>query len=176
MCSPSIPPLDAKDGLNIEVIAGTRIIAPTMFAASTIDMSRLMSAAKRRLEMKYQKMIPPTSVEPVKNTAIPVVVIEMRIDSSRLCPRFLELAPLGVVAAALGLIGYAARKRPKASFHLSCMASSYIAMLTAFYVDNGPKLPGWRLLPPLSFWILPTLVGAPFVVLGLRRSQRARRA
>ncbi len=82
LCSSSTVAADANDGLNIEVIAGTSSIAPTMFVASTIDMSKLMSAAKRRLEMKYQKMMPPTKVEPVKNTAMPVVVIAMRIASS----------------------------------------------------------------------------------------------
>ena len=41
-----------------------------------------MSAAKRKLEMKYQKMIPPTKVEAVKNTAMPVVLIAMRTASS----------------------------------------------------------------------------------------------
>jgi len=45
-------------------------------------------------------------------------------------------------------------------------------MLTAFYVDNGPKLPGWRLLPPVTFWFLPTLVALPFAVLALRRHSR----
>ncbi|WP_112274001.1 hypothetical protein [Lentzea terrae] len=28
------------------------------------------------------------------------------------------------------------------------MGGSYIAMLTAFYVDDGPRLPLWQLLPP----------------------------
>jgi hypothetical protein len=49
------------------------------------------------------------------------------------------------------------------------MAVSYILLLTAFYVDNGPHLPLWRLLPPLAFWLLPSFVGAPLLVLALRR-------
>lgn len=90
-------------------------------------------------------------------------------------PGFLHLAPLGVAAAALGLIGYSARRRPNAAAHLACMGFSYVAMLTAFYVDNGPKLPGWRMLPPLSFWVLPSLIGAPLIGLGLMRSARRSR-
>jgi hypothetical protein len=49
------------------------------------------------------------------------------------------------------------------------MAVSYILLLTAFYVDNGPHLPQWRSLPPLGFWLLPSFVGLPFLILALRR-------
>jgi hypothetical protein len=35
------------------------------------------------------------------------------------------------------------------------MGSSYLGLLTAFYVDNGPQLPLWNRLPDWSFWILP---------------------
>lgn len=89
-------------------------------------------------------------------------------------PRFLHLAPLGIVAAALALIGASVRRRPGAAAHLACMGFSYVAMLTAFYVDNGPKLPGWRLLPPLSFWVLPSLVGTPLIAVGLLRRRALR--
>ena len=36
-------------------------------------------------------------------------------------------------------------------------------MLTAFYVDNGPHLPLWDRLPPLTFWVLPAAIGAPVI-------------
>ena len=45
----------------------------------------------------------------------------------------------------------------------------YILMITAFYVDNGPNLPLWRELPPLAFWTLPTLIGAPILINALLR-------
>ena len=44
------------------------------------------------------------------------------------------------------------------------MATSYVALLTGFYVDNGPKLPLWDRLPPVSFWFLPSVVGVPLLV------------
>jgi hypothetical protein len=44
------------------------------------------------------------------------------------------------------------------------MGTSYILMLTAFYVDNGPNLPLWRELPDLAFWVLPSAVGAPLIL------------
>ncbi len=56
--------------------------------------------------------------------------------------------------------------------HLLGMSSSYVAMLTAFYVDNGPKLPVWRQLPAAAFWILPSLVALPLVGMALRRHAR----
>jgi hypothetical protein len=49
------------------------------------------------------------------------------------------------------------------------MALSYIAMLTAFYVDNGPRLPLWKLLPPTAFWFLPAAAGLPLLIRTLRR-------
>lgn len=57
-------------------------------------------------------------------------------------PRLLHLFALGLVAAALATIGYAARGRRSPTVHLVCMGGSYIAMLTAFYVDNGAEASG----------------------------------
>jgi uncharacterized membrane protein len=87
-------------------------------------------------------------------------------------PRFPHLLALGLVAAALAATGYATRHRPTPVVHLAAMGGSYIAMLTAFYVDNGPKLPLWNLLPPISFWFLPTVLGVPIIVHALRRRVR----
>jgi len=87
-------------------------------------------------------------------------------------PRFLHLFALGLVAAALATIGYAARGRRSPTVHLVCMGGSYIAMLTAVYVDNGPKLPVWNLLPPVVFWFLPSLLGVPLVVRAVHRHAR----
>ena len=84
-------------------------------------------------------------------------------------PRFPHLLALGIVTAALAAGGYAMRRRAPQLVHLSAMGASYIAMLTAFYVDNGPKLPLWNLLPPVSFWFLPTIVGVPVIVRAVQR-------
>jgi hypothetical protein len=50
------------------------------------------------------------------------------------------------------------------------MAGSYVALLTGFYVDNGPNLPLWDRLPTWSFWLIPTAVGAPLTVWALYRN------
>jgi uncharacterized membrane protein len=88
-------------------------------------------------------------------------------------PRFQHLLVLGIVAAALAGLGYATRRRAAPSMHLAAMGASYIVMLTAFYVDNGPKLPLWNKLPAISFWFLPAVVGIPLVLRSLL--SRARR-
>ena len=50
------------------------------------------------------------------------------------------------------------------------MAGSYIALLTGFYVDNGPQLPLWNRLPHWSFWFLPAAVGIPLTWRALVRN------
>lgn len=59
--------------------------------------------------------------------------------------------------------------------HLVAMGLSYVTMLTAFYVDNGPNLPVWRSLPPITYWILPALVGLPIIIATLLRHPLARK-
>ena len=69
-------------------------------------------------------------------------------------------------------IGRTARRKLWPSWpriHVTEMRVSYILMITAFYVDNGPNLPLWRELPPLAFWILLTLIGAPILINALLR-------
>lgn len=87
-------------------------------------------------------------------------------------PRFPHLLALGLLSAALAAAGFATRRRPTPVVHLVAMGASYVAMLTAFYVDNGPKLPLWSLLPPVAFWFLPSALGAPFIVRAVRRRVR----
>jgi hypothetical protein len=89
-------------------------------------------------------------------------------------PRFPHLLVLGLLAAGLASAGYAARHRLTPVAHLLGMGTSYVVMLTAFYVDNGPRLPLWRLLPPVAFWILPSLGALPLLVRAVRRHGRDR--
>jgi len=61
------------------------------------------------------------------------------------------------------------RKRPRRwlALHGAAMAGSYIALLTGFYVDNGPQLPLWNQLPDLAFWLLPAAIGIPLTLRAL---------
>lgn len=49
------------------------------------------------------------------------------------------------------------------------MGLSYIMLLIAFYVDNGPNLPLWRSLPTYAYWLVPSLIGLPILVYALMR-------
>jgi hypothetical protein len=78
-----------------------------------------------------------------------------------------HLVLLGTFAFGAAAVGRQALKRRWVSavwLHISGMGSSYIVMLTAFYVDNGKSLPLWRDLPTAAYWTLPTLVGLPIVL------------
>jgi hypothetical protein len=86
------------------------------------------------------------------------------------------LALIGAVAFTAATVGYLHRRRhrPGDAPHILGMGLSYVAMLTAFYVDNGPHLPLWNRLPSIAFWLLPAAVGAPLMTHALRRVHRSR--
>jgi len=89
-----------------------------------------------------------------------------------------HLFVLGAISFGVASVGYAARKlrwNGWRSFHVLGMGVSYVVLLTAFYVDNGPHLPVWDRLPAIAYWTLPALVGLPLLVRGLRRHTRFRR-
>jgi uncharacterized membrane protein len=81
---------------------------------------------------------------------------------------------IGLVAFGLALTGFTARVRhwPGDTAHIIGMGGSYVAMLTAFYVDNGKHLPLWDKLPTAAFWVLPSAVGIPLIVRALRKYAR----
>ena len=72
---------------------------------------------------------------------------------------------IGAVAFTAATIGYQHRRRhrPGDTGHIVGMGTAYVAMLTAFYVDNGPHLPLWDHLPVITFWLLPSAIGAPII-------------
>jgi hypothetical protein len=101
-----------------------------------------------------------------------VVFLSMTALSFMRWPGNTHLFVLGILSFSAGTIGRTARRqlwRGWLRLHIAGMAISYILLLTAFYVDNGPHLPLWRSLPPLAHWLLPSVVGLPLLVLVLRR-------
>jgi hypothetical protein len=84
---------------------------------------------------------------------------------------------IGAVAFTAATIGYLHRRRhrPGDTGHIVGMGASYVAMLTAFYVDNGPRLPLWDRLPTIAFWLLPSAIGAPLIARAVVRARRAAR-
>jgi hypothetical protein len=83
---------------------------------------------------------------------------------------------LGSAAFTAATIGsqHRRRHRPGDTGHIAGMGTAYIAMVTAFYVDNGPHLPLWDRLPTLAFWLLPSAIGAPITARAIIRARRAR--
>jgi hypothetical protein len=77
---------------------------------------------------------------------------------------------LGTLAFAAAYLGRMARRRRWRNWvrlHITGMGTSYILLLTAFYVDNGKSLPLWRDLPPIVYWLVPAAVGIPLIVRAL---------
>jgi hypothetical protein len=101
-----------------------------------------------------------------------VVFLSMTALSFLRWPADVHLFVLGLVSFCGGLVGRTARRQRWPGWlptHVIGMGLSYIVLLTAFYVDNGPNLPLWRLLPPLAYWLLPSIVGLPIVIWALTR-------
>lgn len=86
------------------------------------------------------------------------------------------LFALAVLGYSLALGGYTARRYRQTPWldrllgeywvvaHLTGMISSYVVLLTAFYVDNAHLIPGLNRLPTLMFWVAPSLIAIPFLV------------
>ena len=87
----------------------------------------------------------------------------------------LALLIIVAVAFAAATIGYLHRKRhrPGDTGHIAGMGVGYVAMLTAFYVDNGPHLALWDRLPAVAFWLLPPVIGAPIIARAVIRARHA---
>ena len=97
---------------------------------------------------------------------------------------FLTMAALAVVRWAhdyhlfiLGASSFAAayfarearrhRWRHWVRLHITGMGASYVLLLIAFYVDNGKSLPLWKELSPVTYWLLPAVIGAPLILRAL---------
>ena len=52
------------------------------------------------------------------------------------------------------------------------MSLSYVVLMTAFYVDNGPNLPLWEHVPRAALWLGPSAICLPLLARALRRHAR----
>ena len=78
-----------------------------------------------------------------------------------------HLFVLGAMSFAAAYLGRQARRqrlRNWVRLHITGMGTSYILLLTAFYVDNGKQLPIWKDLPHFTYWLLPLAIGIPLIV------------
>lgn len=82
-------------------------------------------------------------------------------------PHNIHLLIVGTFAYALTFIGQSLTRSKKPNWtrlHTFCMGSSYILLLTGFYVDNGKNLPFWNQFPVLFFWLFPSIIGIPIII------------
>jgi hypothetical protein len=104
--------------------------------------------------------------------ALAILFVTMSVLSISRWAEDYHLFALGALSFLAATIGRTARRRlwPRwARIHMTGMGGSYVLLITAFYVDNGPNLPLWRELPSITFWILPSLVGMPILLNALFR-------
>ena len=79
---------------------------------------------------------------------------------------------LGSLSFAAALGGRTARRKRWPGWvrwHIAGMGVSYILLLTAFYVDNGKRLPIWKELSPIAYWLLPGTIGGAIICRALLR-------
>src|SRR5437588_12199888 len=88
---------------------------------------------------------------------------------------------MALVGYGYALGGYTARRFRRGRFlrcllgrhwviaHIVGTIGSYIVLLTGFYVDNAHLIPLLNQLPQLTFWVLPTVIGIPFIILSISR-------
>src|SRR5215469_4337235 len=113
--------------------------------------------------------------------AYTVVFLTATILSLQRLPADAYLLVLATLGYGLALSGYAARRfrlepivrrmlgKQWVVFHIIGVIGSYTVLWTAFYVDNAHLIPGLKELPTLTFWVLPTLIALPFLVVSLSR-------
>ncbi len=91
------------------------------------------------------------------------------------------LFALATLGYGLALGAYAARRfrrdprvrrlvgRQWVVVHILGMIGSYTVLWTAFYADNAHLIPGLKELPPLTSWVLPSVIALPFLLVSLSR-------
>lgn len=88
------------------------------------------------------------------------------------------LATLGYGLALGGYVARRFRQEPRVRrvvgqqwvvAHIIGMIGSYVVLWTAFFVDNAHLIPDLKLLPTLTFWLLPTVIALPFLMLSITR-------
>ena len=84
------------------------------------------------------------------------------------------LAAASFAAASLGRAAIRGVWAQRVRLHIAGMGTSYIVLLTAFYVDNGRNLPVWKDLPAIAYWLAPGLIGLPIMAWALLRHPLAR--
>jgi hypothetical protein len=100
--------------------------------------------------------------------AIATIAVTAAVLVSTRGPHFTFLLAFAALAVTLAFGGYFMR-RVNQGLHIAGIGLSYVVMVTAFYVDNGPKLPFWDQFPDIVFWIGPAAIGVPIIIRAMWR-------
>lgn len=147
-------------------VFGTALVVHVAAGVTAVVSGGLAAGArKRRGRHPRAGLVYLWAVSVVAATA--VVMAAIRWEHGR------HLLVIAGAAFALAMAGLWSRRRRPCRWllwHGAAMAGSYVALLTGFYVDNGPQLPLWNRLPDGAFWVLPAAVGLPLTWRALSRN------
>ena len=113
--------------------------------------------------------------------AYTVVFLTAIMLSVQHMPADAYLLVLATIGYGLALSGFAARRFRQEPLvrrlvgkqwvvaHIIGVIGSYVVLWTAFYVDNAHLIPGLKQLPTLTFWVLPTVIALPGLLVSLSR-------
>ena len=82
------------------------------------------------------------------------------------------LAILSIGSASIGRMAHRRHWQGWAYTHVVGMSLSYVAMLTAFSVEDGENLLLGRDIPHILYWFLPSLIAVPLVTRALMRNRK----
>jgi len=144
--------------LAVHVVAGTTAVITGATAALVHKPGVRHLQAGRR----YYRAITVLS-----GTGAALAVMRWREDAY-----LLVIAAVMFTAATIGVRARRRRGRAGDTIHILGLSLSFVAMMTGFYVDNGPHLPLLDHLPAIAFWVLPSAVGSVLAARSLRRAAR----
>ena len=144
--------------LAVHVVAGTTAVITGATAALAHKPGLRHLQAGRR----YYRAITVLS-----GTGAALAIMRWREDAY-----LLVIAAVMFSAATIGVRARRRRNRAGDTIHILGLSLSFVAMMTGFYVDNGPHLPLLDHLPAIVFWVLPSAVGAVLTGRAVRRSAR----
>ncbi|HEV8221935.1 MAG TPA: hypothetical protein VGQ05_16810 [Streptosporangiaceae bacterium] len=144
--------------LAVHVVAGTiAVITGATAALAHKPGVRHLQAGRR-----YYRAITVLS-----GTGAALAVMRWREDAY-----LLVIAAVMFTAATIGVRARRRRNRAGDTIHILGLSLSFVAMMTGFYVDNGPHLPLLDHLPAILFWVIPSAVGAVLTGRAVRRAAR----
>jgi len=144
--------------LAVHVVAGTTAV----ITGATAALAHKPSARHLRAGRRYYRAIIVLS-----GTGAALAIMRWPEDAY-----LLVIAAVMVTAATIGVRARRRRNRAGGTIHILGLSLSFVAMMTGFYVDNGPHLPLLDHLPTILFWVLPPAAGAVLTGRAVRRAAR----